>query len=356
MKTIHILSPGFTSPNSAAFLFPLIKFKNALNDKGFDIAIKYGIDADITQCDSLLIDSKFFKSGWGKDFEDTLNSIAALNSKTKIIWCDQSDSTGTFLGQVLPYVNKYLKAQTLKDKTEYMNTHYASRIYTDHFHKKHGITDKDPFIDQPAQSKDGLPKIGVSWNSAFMHYGMIGPYMLRMREKIPLDAMLQFARVRARAKAPRLLDITSRMGISYDRDTICYQRKKIHNILKDQIPTKKISRSAYFKELDQSKICVSPFGLGEITLKDFECFLSGSMLLKPDMTHMDTWPNLFQNRKTCLFHSWDADDIKDKIDWALNHNEERIAIAKDGQELYESHTLGENAALLFANHFKEMLD
>ena len=107
--------------------------------------------------------------------------------------------------------------------------------------------------------------------------------------------------------------------------------------------------------MENSKICVSPFGLGEITLKDFECFLSGSMLLKPDMAHMETWPNLFQDNKTCLFHSWDADDIQDKIDWALSHNSERTAIAKAGQDLYGSHTLGEKAAILFAEHFKEIL-
>ena len=38
---------------------------------------------------------------------------------------------------------------------------------------------------------------------------------------------------------------------------------------------------------------VSPFGFGEITLKDFETFLSGSVLVKPNMSHMETYPNFY---------------------------------------------------------------
>ena len=44
---------------------------------------------------------------------------------------------------------------------------------------------------------------------------------------------------------------------------------------------------------------MSPFGLGEITLKDFEVF-SGSLLMKPNMDHMLTWPN-FYTKDTYIF-------------------------------------------------------
>ena len=355
MKKINILSPGFTSPNSAAFLFPLIKFKHALKNHDFNITIYNTLENRITDCNFLLVDSKFFKNSWAQDFNGTLETISELNQKTKLIWCDQSDSMGTFLGQVLPYVYKYCKAQIIKDRSEYMSTHYASRIYADYYHKKYGINDKDSFLDQIVQNKTDLEKISVSWNSAFMNYGVNYDYILRLRKHIPFNFFLHFSKPRARPEDERPINFTCRMGISYARETICYQRKAIKEILKDQIPTDKLSRTAYFKEMDRSKICISPFGLGEITLKDFEALLSGTMLLKPDMSHMKTWPNLFQDQKTCLFHSWDADDIKEKIDWALSNNNERISIAKTGQNLYESHTLGKEAGQLFAEHFKTML-
>lgn len=355
MQKIHVLSPGFTSPNGAAFLYPLIKFSKALRDCGVSIRIYKSIEPALTDCDHLLIDSKYFKSDWSKNFEATLERIAALGQKTRLYWCDQSDSSGTFLGQVMPFVHRYLKAQYVTDKTAYLGSHYASRIYTDYYHRKYGITDKDPYLDHRVQNPDDLAKIGVSWNSAFMHYGVAGPYILRLKEYLPLNIFLPFSNVLGKPDAPRTLDITCRMGISYARETVCYQRRKVREILADHLPTDKLSRPAYFREMGNSKICVSPFGLGEITLKDFECFLSGAMLIKPDMSHMTTWPNLFQDNRTCLFHDWDMNDLRDKIDWALSHEKERIEIAQNAQDLYADHTIGKDAPELFARHFQSII-
>ncbi|MGH1456367.1 MAG: glycosyltransferase [Alphaproteobacteria bacterium] len=313
------------------------------------------LDSQITNCDILLVDSKYFKPYWSKNFAATLERVEELGHKTKLIWCDQADSTGTFLGQVLPHVHKYLKAQHLKDKTDYKKTHYASRIYTDYYHRKYGITDKDPYIDQPVKNDDDIHKIGMSWNSGLMNYGMIGPYLPRVHARVPLNALLRFAPKRERADAQRANDITCRMGVSYARDTVSFQRKKMREALSAHLPTDKLSRRAYFKEMQQSKICVSPFGLGEITLKDFECFLTGALLLKPDMSHMTTWPNFYQEDKTCIFHDWDMQNLEEKIDWVLNHEQERIEIARNAQELYTSHTTGKDAGKLFADHFQSVI-
>ncbi len=355
MKQINVLSLGFTSPNSAAFLYPFIMFKRSLKAHGFNITLKEKINEQTTQCDYLLIDSKFFKHRWTDNFDHTLQDIAALNAQTKVIWCDQADSTGTFLGQVVPHVHRYLKAQLLKDRREYLRLHYASRIYTDYYHKKHGIDDEDPYIKQTIKNPDDLKKLGVSWNSCFMHYGLIGPYLMKLRARIPCNAILHFPKHLTPASIDRPMDISCRMGISYTRNTVCYQRQKIRDTLARHIPTDKISRRAYFKELEQSKICISPFGLGEITLKDFECFLSGSLLIKPNMEHMETWPNLYEKDKTYIAHDWDMEMLEERIDWALTHEEQRIKIAQNAQDRYIQHTIGKDAPELFAQNFKNII-
>lgn len=355
MKVIHVLSPGFTSPNSAAFLFPLIKFDKALKNQGYQLKHFKEITAGLTDCDFLMIDSKYFKHHWAKDFDGTLTQIDQLNQKTKVIWCDQSDSTGTFLGQVLPHVHKYLKAQILKDKSLYQQSFYGSRIFTDYYNKNNAIQDKEPYIDQPVKNSDDIKKIGVSWNSGLMNYGVFGPYIPRIRNRLPLNTLLYFASAKRSASAPRALDITCRMGISYSRETVCYQRKKMREILSDHVQTNKLSRSEYLKEMSNSKICASPFGLGEITLKDFECFLSGSLLLKPDMSHMDTWPNFYVDDETCITHNWDLHDVKEKISWALSHEQNRIEIAQQGQKRYLEYTCKQGAAARFAKHFESII-
>lgn len=355
MTKIHVLSAGFTSPNGSAFLMPLIKFQQDLKNLNIDITIFYAEKPNLTDCDYLLIDSKVFKPLWSQNFEGAIEKLASLCAKTKVIWCDQGDSTGTFLGQVVPHVHRYLKAQLLKDRSEYMREHYASRIFTEYYHKKYGVSDSQPYITQPVQNHDDLKKLDVSWNSAFMHYGVLGTYLLRLRGAIPCNAPLFFAQKIRDANTPRNIDISCRMGISYPRESVCFQRKKMRELLSAHLPTDKLSRPAYFKEMSNSKICISPFGLGEITLKDFECFLTGTLLLKPNMNHMDTWPNLFENNQTCVFHSWDLDDVEEKIEWLLSHDKERIEIAQNGQNRYLEHTIGKNAAHIFAEHFSKIV-
>ncbi len=50
-----------------------------------------------------------------------------------------------------------------------------------------------------------------------------------------------------------------------------------NNLSYKNFPSKKINRSNYFRELANILISVTPFALGEITLKDFESFISGSI-------------------------------------------------------------------------------
>ncbi len=355
MINIHVLSPGFTNPNSTAFLMPFIIFRSALKEAGYHIRIFSDYKDGIEACDYHFIDSKTHKKDWNARYDQTLEKLSYYNAKTKVIWCDQADSSGTFLGQVLPHIHKYLKAQLLKDRNQYLKSHYASRIYAQYYHEKYGIQDEQAYIQEPVKDQKDLSKLDISWNSGLMNYGLFGPYSQRLREHIPINALLYFAKPLRKASAERPMDITCRMGISYPRETMRFQRLKIRELLKDHLPTNKLSRRAYFKELCESKICISPFGLGEITLKDFECFLTGSLLLKPQMNHMQTWPNLYEDKVTYIAHSWDLDDVLEQIEWALNHEKERIEIAQNGQNRYLDYTLGLGASDRFVEHFKQII-
>ena len=81
---------------------------------------------------------------------------------------------------------------------------------------------------------------------------------------------------------PRNL-INCRFGNTYHLESIRYQRNEIRKILKDYIKTDKLNRLSYFNEMQRSLVSIVPFGYGEITLKDFESFLNGCILIKPDM-------------------------------------------------------------------------
>ena len=100
---------------------------------------------------------------------------------------------------------------------------------------------------------------------------------------------------------------------------------------------------------------LSPFGWGEVTLKDFEVFLTGGMLLKPSMGHLQTWPNFYEKDVTYLSHDWDLSDLEDQIDWAIENTSARQEIAANGQRRYIDHTSGPNAGEHFATHLSEII-
>ena len=84
----------------------------------------------------------------------------------------------------------------------------------------------------------------------------------------------------------------------------------------------------------ETKIMPSPFGWGEIGVRDYEAFINGSLLLKPNMDHMLTWPNIFIKNKTYIPFEWDYSDLESNILKYLKNDQERIDIAREGQKNY----------------------
>ena len=131
----------------------------------------------------------------------------------------------------------------------------------------------------------------------------------------------------------------------------------IKRLSKFGLPNNKINRFSYYNELKNSKIILSPFGLGEITLKDFEVFITGGLLLKPNMNHLMTWPNFYQENKFVIFHNWDLSDLKEKIEFCLSDRNKMIMkkIALDAQENYFSYLTGPECEVKFINHFDKII-
>ena len=64
MIKINILTPGFTTPNGRAFLFPIIKNYYKLRDENLHISFFHKVNNDLVNANFLCIDSKFYKDQW----------------------------------------------------------------------------------------------------------------------------------------------------------------------------------------------------------------------------------------------------------------------------------------------------
>ncbi|WP_417613228.1 hypothetical protein [Owenweeksia hongkongensis] len=305
--------------------------------------------------DYLLIDGKYYKSRWQGNSEGVLQEISKLSSLASLIWCDQSDSSGTLLGDVVPLVYKYAKSQLLVDRGEYLREHYGARLYCDYYYRKFGVRDPAVYLSQPISDPSELSKLVLSWNSGLMHYGMLRPYFMFLYKYFSHRSVLHFSKWFTRPSGDRPIDFSCRMGIPYSRETVSFQRKKIKSLLDGKLPTDKLTRYAYLKEMRQSNLTVSPFGYGEITLKDFECFLAGSALVKADMSVLNTWPPLYVKGSTYAAHNWDCTDLVDVIEELLGDKSQAQEIAENGQQVYYKYTVSRDAPDLFARQFMELL-
>ena len=63
---------------------------------------------------------------------------------------------------------------------------------------------------------------------------------------------------------------------------------------------------------------VAPFGYGEIAPRDLESCMIGAVLIKPDMGHLDTIPNIYDPMQTYVPCKWDFSDLNEKIDYVLS--------------------------------------
>jgi hypothetical protein len=352
---INVLTPGFTTSNGAALLFPLIIFEGVLREMSIEVRLVSRGDPRFMECDILAIDSKEFRTEWRANTEGPPDLLSSWkDAGLRIFWFDTSDSTGTLQSAVMPFVEKYLKSQILADRDRYKKRIYGGRVISEYYNHTAGVVDEiGGAVDEPIRAED-VSKLGVSWNSGLADYSTYGPLKMGLYRRLAWNRFLRYPDVLSVPATARSNDLSARFGATYSRASVRYQREKISEMLSDRLDTLKLNRRGYMKELKNSKVVISPFGWGEITLKDFEVFLTGGMLMKPSVEHMDTWPNFYEKDATYLAHNWDLSDMEERIEWAIAHDRERQEIAAEGQLRYTEHTSGRDAGEKFATHVSEI--
>ena len=90
-----------------------------------------------------------------------------------------------------------------------------------------------------------------------------------------------------------------------------YKTTKVENNIK-------YSLDEYYKKMFNSKIILSPFGFGELPPRDLESCMFGSVLIRPDVSHIETLPNIYVAHETYIPCKSDFSDLNEKIDYVLS--------------------------------------
>lgn len=94
-----------------------------------------------------------------------------------------------------------------------------------------------------------------------------------------------------------------------------------------------VSRRVFAHELQRSKACFSPFGYGELCWRDIEAIAAGAVLIKPDMSHLRTEPDLYRDGETYIACRWDFADLSDKLNEILADEERRLFLTDNARRI-----------------------
>jgi len=309
--------------------------------------------------DNIAFDNRInsnFKTAFGKskikEKNVLLSFVNRLKKKSKsLIFFDNKDSTG-IQTEILPYIDKYFKGKLYKDRSLYDKKLFlGNRIYTDFYAKYYNIKEDNFYNfskenDPEEKSKNQLAfqlymdnrhKIDISWNIGLSDY-RISNKITRYKNIFSKKVKLTYIK----PSKDRKFDLAANFGYKYTSNIIGFQRKEFLKILienmKDykNISIGKIPKNIYKKTMAQSLAVLSPFGWGAICYRDFETFILGAALIKPNMDHLDTWPNLYKKQETYIPLSWKIEDWENEITEILADKDFLKEIAEKGQNAYKS--------------------
>jgi len=334
------------------------RWKKLLREQGLQVTLHYDHrDRALLDADCLIIHSRYFGAWQNTATRNTRNQdellafLARCRARVnRLIWFDAADSTGSADLMLLPHVDLFLKKQLLKDKSYYLGGHGKPNL---RIWLPENEANTAGFTTAAAAE---LGKMRLAWNLGLNDYRYFGYKMSRLSNY--LDYRLYPLRFRD-VNQERPLDIVFRGTLHQDLTTqhaVSGQRNHVLQLLKGlkrNIPGGEITgKRAYWRELKMARVGISPFGWGEICYRDFEILISGCLLIKPDMNHLETYPDVFVDRETYLAVRWDLADLENQLNTVMDDFDAYSAIATYGQELYKKACMDGQA---FVKHFKQTI-
>jgi len=306
----------------------------------------------------IFIDSRI-KDGKKIKWDDVKIMIRKFKQEgKKVVLFDNKDSHNILM-ELLPEVDYYMKKQLLKNRSHYKKVLDGGRLFTDFYSKINKGELWDPSQNQPSNYKsiftNNQHKLMVSWN-ILLAVDQFDSFRDYLRFAFLKDESLCYTS----PNHSREVVLNANFSTGYKNSLVAQQRIQLKSFLEDFKWVKDnsigyVEKNNYINNLKKSKAVVSPFGWGEVCYRDFEAFVYGNALLKPNMDHLETWPNLYQKNDTYIPISWDPNKWKDEFQEILSKDNLIFKVAKKGQNSYKE-LWSENGKHEFCKRLSSKLD
>lgn len=327
-----------------AFIFPFYKYKTDLYKRFNFIFDELRIDYDTNRkklselnANFSNYDLVFIQLGGLLKSEERYKFLQKV--KIKKILFDDSDSSGTCQFDLLPYVDLYIKKQFLKNLDEYKRPYLAERFFANYLIKLYGIKTKRLLRDYLIKLYDTIGIHKQILKDEFREKLILGWNLVTHERCYRQFAKQKFGRFK---NGNRIIDINCRVGLKenekywyyFHRISILNELRKLGGEYRIINESRKMPIETYLNELRNSIICISPFGNGEICIRDLEAIINGCLLIKPSLEHIITDPNIFIPHKTYVPVKWDLNDLNEKCKYYLAHEEEKEKITENAEQAY----------------------
>jgi hypothetical protein len=248
-----------------------------------------------------------------KRLDMLLDAIETHNPDARVVFFDSSAPTDLRMASWLgDRIDLYVKKNVLSDRSQYYAPTLGDTNLTDYYQRLYTIEDQEFLFPIP----DGFFSKLLVGPGFFTGEGMLRHF---------------FSRTEPRQK-PKTLDVHARLGAN-GKPWYSKMRGEALRVLDQMqdlrvVKTSGVQFSQYLSELAASRICLSPFGYGEIAWRDYEAVMCGALLLKPDMSHCDTDPSIFIPYETYIPTKWDFSDTAEKIRYYIDHPKEADQITR----------------------------
>ena len=266
---------------------------------------------------------------------------ALAGTSTKLVYFDGDDDINVQWHDVIESVDVYVKKHVFADQSAYLRHYVGKSNLTDYVSHEYGVSFAEDIIpDSGSLDRALLAKLHVGWNIA-------------VDDKI-FDLS---RRIASMPDLPRDIDLSCRGYVRPSvwthalRNAALERMEAMADRFRILAPRDRVTQEKYYEEMLRSKICVSPFGFGEICWRDFEAILCGCLLVKPDMTHVRSQPDIFLPDITYVPVRPDYSDLEERCAAYLANEDDRARIVENARQ----RLLASLKPAWFLDRFSELL-
>ena len=116
----------------------------------------------------------------------------------------------------------------------------------------------------------------------------------------------------------------------------------------------RVSQQEYYNRISSARIILAPFGYGEMAPRDLDAAQFGALLIKPDMSFVDTVPNIFEDKKTYIACQHDYSDLTEILEEVLGNYNDYHYIIENARNKFNEVMQPQHVAMHLYNMFKNL--